>query len=43
MGNIMALGGSDGSGCRIAVDGVIKVGTISHKVTALIFCRLKAA
>jgi hypothetical protein len=39
----MAQGGSDGTGCRIAVDGVANVETISHKVTASIFHRLKAA
>jgi len=39
----MAQGDSDGSGCRIAVDGVLEVATISHEVTAFIFRRLKAA
>ena len=43
VGNIVAQGDSDGSGCRIAVDGVVKAETISHEVTAFIFCRLKAA
>jgi Mycobacterium membrane protein len=39
----MAQSDSDGPGCRIAVDGVVKVETISHEVTAFIFHRLKAA
>jgi hypothetical protein len=43
VGNIVAQGDSDSIGCRIVVDGVVKVARISHEVNAFTFCLLKAA
>jgi hypothetical protein len=43
VGNIVAQGDSDGIGCRILVDGVVKAEKITHGVNAFTFCLLKAA
>jgi hypothetical protein len=42
-GNLLAQGDSDSIGCRILVDGVVKVEKITHDVHAFTFCLLKAA
>jgi Mycobacterium membrane protein len=41
--NIVAQGDSDSIGCRIVVDDVVKAERITHGVSALTFCLLKAA
>jgi hypothetical protein len=43
VGNIVAQVDSDGIGCRIVVDGVVKAEKITHEVNAFTFCLLKAA
>lgn len=43
VGSIVAQGDSDSIGCRIEVDGVLKAERITHAVSALTSCLLKAA
>jgi hypothetical protein len=43
VGNVVAQGDSDSIGCRIVVDGEVKVEKITHEVSAFTFCQLKAA
>jgi hypothetical protein len=41
--NIVAQGDSDSIGCRIVVDGVVKVEKVANETNAFTFCLLKAA
>lgn len=42
VGNVVAQGNSDTLGCRIVVDGVVKVERISHQLNAFTYCVLTA-
>lgn len=42
VGNVVAQGDSDSLGCRIVVDGVVKIERISHELNAFTYCVLTA-
>ncbi len=42
VGNLMAQGDSDSIGCRIVLEGVVKVEKTAHEVHAFTWCLLKA-
>ncbi len=43
VGSVVAQGDSDGIGCRIVVDGVVKAERTTHETSAFTFCTLKAS
>ena len=43
VGSVVAQGDSDGIGCRIVVDGVVKAEKITRETSAFTFCSLKAS